>query len=159
MNVRIVAPVLQALLGIVFVAALACQTLVLPPLSRAVAGEFTDLAHMRVPILGLAILGLLCVEVAIVCLVRLLALVRSETVFSLAALRWVDVMIGAFAAGALVCVATLVYQHWTVAGPFLWTLALVCGVLGGLGLALLTWTMRTLLVQATALRTEMEAVI
>ena len=57
------------------------------------------------------------------------------------------------------CLATIVYQSQTVAGPPLWMLALFGGVLTGVALALLTWTLRALLVQAITLRTDMEMVI
>lgn len=57
------------------------------------------------------------------------------------------------------CLATIVYQSLTVAGPPVWMLLLLFAVLGGIGMALLMGVMRTLLAQATTLRTEMDAVI
>ena len=57
------------------------------------------------------------------------------------------------------CLATIVYQSQTVGGPPLWMLALWGGVMTGVALALLTWTMRALLAQAITLGTDMEMVI
>lgn len=74
-------------------------------------------------------------------------------------MRWVDGIVGAFLAASLVCLATIVYQFFTVNGPPLWILLLLLGVVAGIGMALLMVVMRTLLVQATTLRTEMDAVI
>ena len=114
---------------------------------------------MRWPILTLAILGLVCVQVAIVCTLRLLGFTQDGRVFTPAAFRWVDGLIASFIGAAAVCLATIVYQSQTVAGPPLWMLALWGGVLTGVALALLTWTMRALLAQAITLRTDMEMVI
>ena len=107
----------------------------------------------------LAIAGLVCVQVGIVCTVRLLGFTRRGEVFSPTALRWVDGIIGAFLAASAVCLATLAYQAFTVGGPPLWTLLLLLGAATGISMALLMSVMRTLLVQATMLRLEMDAVI
>lgn len=69
---------------------------------------------MRWPILTLAILGLLCLQVALVCSARLLSFVRREAVFTSSALPWVNGIIAAFLAGGVVCLATLGYQGLTV---------------------------------------------
>lgn len=53
----------------------------------------------------------------------------------------------------------VVYQAVTVPGPPLWILLLLFGALGGIAMALLMGVMRTLLAQATTLRSEMDAVI
>ena len=151
--------VLRLLLAGAIVVILAAQVLYLPWLSGVMAEQLPGEAYMRWPILSLAILGLACVQVAIVCTLRLLGFVRDGRVFTPAAFRWVDGLIGSFVAGGMVCVATIVYQSQTVAGPPPWMFLLLCGVMTGAGLALLTWTMRALLVQATTLHDDMEMVI
>lgn len=138
---------------------LVVQTVYLPWLSGDVARQLPAEAHMRWPILTLAILGLLCVQVVIVCTARLLTFTRTDRVFSADALRWVNGIIGGFLGGSVVCLATLVYQSFTVAGPPLWSLLLVCGILAGIGLALLMVVMRLLLVRATSFKDELDAVI
>src|SRR5690554_6913552 len=138
---------------------LVVQTVYLPWLSGDVARQLPAEAHMRWPILTLAILGLLCVQVVIVCTARLLTFTRTDRVFSADALRWVNGIIGGFLGGSVVCLATLVYQSFTVAGPPLWSLLLVCGILAGIGLALLMVVMRVLLVRATSFKNELDVVI
>ena len=54
------------------------------------------------PLRVVTILGLVSVQVAVVCVWRLVAMVRRGTVFSHAAFRYVDGVIGAIVAAALV---------------------------------------------------------
>ncbi|SDL07777.1 DUF2975 domain-containing protein [Tessaracoccus oleiagri] len=134
------------------------QVLYLPWYSGMIARELPAEAYMRWPILTLAILGLLCVQVVLVCTQQLLSFVPLNEVFQPGALGWVDGIIAAFLAGSFVCLATLVYQAFTVSGPPLWSLALLAGVMCGVGLALLVWVMRTFLVQAIEMRAESDVV-
>lgn len=159
MTTRLTVNLLRGLLAAALLLILALQLIGLPWLSGVVAADLPAEAHMRWPVLILAIAGLVCVQVGIVCTVRLLGFTRRGEVFSSAALRWVDGIIGAFLAASVVCLATLAYQACTVGGPPLWTLLLLLGVATGIGMALLMSVMRTLLVQATTLRLDMDAVI
>lgn len=159
MSSRLSTAVLRILLLSALALCLVLQLVVLPWLSGVVAADLPAEAHMRWPILTLAILGLACVELGIVCTLRLLAITRRGEVFAPDSLRWVDGLLGAFLAAGGVCATTLVYQSFTVAGPPAWTLLLLLGVLGGIGMALLMGVMRSLLVRATALRQEMATVI
>ncbi len=156
---RIVVDVLRVLLAGFMLAILFLQAIGLPWLSGVLAQDLPAEAYMRWPILALSIAGLGCVQVGLFSTFRLLGFTRRGDVFSRHALRWVHCIIGASLAGSLVCVATLVYQSFTVGGPPPWTLLLLCGVLAGVGIALLLTVMRTLLMQATTLRRDMEAVI
>src|SRR5690625_3588066 len=142
MGNRVVIEVLRVMLGGALLLILLAQAVLLPWLSGDVARELPAEAYMRWPILTLAILGLLCVQIVIVCTERLLTFTRTDRVFSPDALRWVNGIIGGFLGGSVVCLATLVYQSFTVAGPPLWGLLLICGVLAGIGLALLMVVMR-----------------
>ena len=151
--------VLRVMLGGALLLILLAQAVLLPWLSGDVARELPAEAYMRWPILTLAILGLLCVQIVIVCTERLLTFTRTDRVFSPDALRWVNGIIGGFLGGSVVCLATLVYQSFTVAGPPLWGLLLICGVLAGIGLALLMVVMRVLLVRATSFKNELDVVI
>lgn len=159
MQNRIVIDVLRALLAVSLLVILFLQVIGLPWLSGAMAEDLPGEAYMRWPILALAIFGLGCVQVGVVCTIRLLGFTRQGDVFSPRALRSVDGLVIASLAGSLVCLVTIVYQSFTVAGPPVWMLLLLIGVLAGIGLALLMLVMRTLLVQATSLRSEMAAVI
>src|SRR5262245_19625669 len=60
------------------------------------------------PLRVLTILGMVSVQVALVCVWRLVTMVRRVTVFSHAAFRYVYVMIGAIVAAALVWFAVTV---------------------------------------------------
>ncbi len=155
MKSRFAVDVLRMMLIGSLVVILFLQLIGLPWLSGVLAEDLPGEAYMRWPILALAIIGLGCVQVGIVCTFRLLGFRRRGEVFSPRALRWVDGIITAF----LVCLATIIYQSSTEAGPPGWMLLLLFGVLAGIGMALLMVVMRTLLVQATTLRTEMDTVI
>ena len=159
MNHRVIIDGLRILLVAAVLAIASIQLIFLPWLSGEVARDLPAEAFMRWPILGLSIAGLACVQVGLVSMFRLLGLTKAGDVFSSRALRWVDAIIGAALAASLVCAATIVYQSFTVGGPPVWMLLLWCGVLAGIGIALLMVVMRGLLVQATTLRYDMEAVI
>ena len=98
----------------------------------------------------ITILGMVSVQVALVCVWRLVTMVRRGTVFSPAAFRYVDVMIGAIVAAALVWFAvTAVNAPGQRADPG------VTVIMGGagvaiLGVALLVLVLRMLLAQAVA---------
>lgn len=156
---RLAVDLLRVLLMGTVLVILFLQVIGLPWLSGVMAADLPHEAFMRWPILALAVIGLGCVQVGIVCTLRLLGFTRRGEVFSAPALRWVDGIIGAFLAASLVCLATIIYQSVTIAGPPLWMFLLLAGVVVGVGMALLMGVMRTLLVQATTLRTEMAAVI
>lgn len=159
MDSRRLVAVLRAILLAAVLIILLVQVLLLPQLSGEVANDLPGEAYMRWPILTLAVLGLICVQAALLCTERLLSFVRRQAVFTPGALPWVNGILTAFLAGGLVCLATLVYQQFTVSGPPLWSFMLVAGVVGGTGLAMLMWVMRTLLEQAIDMRSEIDVVI
>lgn len=156
---RVVVNVLRFLLGALFLLVLFAQAFFLPWASGDYASWYPEVADMRWPILRLSIAGLVCVQVVIVCTMLLLGLTLDGDVFSRPALRWVDTIIGSFLAGSLVCLLTVSYFSSSANGPPFLIFMLLLGLVGGVGMALLVWVMRTLLVHATTLRREMEAVI
>lgn len=98
----------------------------------------------------ITILGLVSIQVIIVCVWRLLTMARRGTVFSHAALRYVDVMIGAIVAAALVWFAvTILNAPEQRADPGVTVIMAGIGV-AILGVALLVLVLRTLLTQAVA---------
>lgn len=96
------------------------------------------------------ILGMVSVQVALVCVWRLVTMVRRGTVFSHAAFRYVDIVIGAIVAASLVWFAvTIINAPGQREDPG------VTVIMGGIGLAilgvaLLVLVLRTLLAQAVA---------
>lgn len=114
----------------------------------------------------ITILGLVTVQVIIVCLWKLVTMVRGGTVFSHAAFRYVDIVIGAIVAAALVwftVTATNAPDQSDDPG--------VTVIMGGIGLAILGVALIVLLlrmllaqavardVEATQLEAELDEVI
>jgi Protein of unknown function (DUF2975) len=114
----------------------------------------------------LTILGMVSVQVALVCVWRLVAMVRRGTVFSYAAFRFVDVVIGAIVSAALVWfVVTAVNAPGQRDDP---GVTVIMGGIGVaiLGVALIVLVLRMLLAQAVArdveaaqLRAELDEVV
>ena len=96
------------------------------------------------------ILGMVSAQVALVCVWRLVTMVRRGTVFSHAAFRYVDVMIGAIVAAALVWFAvTIVNAPGQRDDPGVTVIMAGIGV-AILGVALIVLVLRMLLAQAVA---------
>lgn len=147
---------LQVVVALCILGALVVQGVLLPivwfdgdPVLRA-PGRIT------VVLVGLWVLTL---QVVGVCIIRLLTLVRHETVFSRDAFRWVDAMIGAFATGSVLMLAVaFVLAPGEEVPPGI--VGLICGLsLVIAGVALLVVVMRALLAQAVTLRSELDGVI
>jgi hypothetical protein len=107
-------------------------------------------AAVRVPVVLIVLLGIVTTQVTMVCVWRLLTMVRRGTVFSHAAFRYVDIVIGAVAAASLLTFAlgaTLAPGETVAPG-----IVLLIGGAGVMiaGVALLVLVMRTLLAQAVA---------
>jgi len=100
------------------------------------------------------ILGMVTVQVALVCVWRLVTMVRCGTVFSHAAFRYVDIVIGAIVAAALVW-----FTVTAINAPGQRNDPGVTLIMGGIGLAilgvaLLVLVLRMLLAQAVAREVE-----
>ncbi|MFF8419291.1 DUF2975 domain-containing protein [Streptomyces sp. NPDC015680] len=118
------------------------------------------------PLRVITILGIGAAQVALVCVWRLVTMVRHGTVFSHAAFRYVDVIIGAIVAAALVWFAvTALNAPGQRDDP---GVTLIMGGTGVaiLGVALIVLVLRMLLaqavardVEATQLQTELDEVI
>ena len=122
--------------------------------------------RVRVPFVVIVVLFVLALQVCGVCVWRLLTMVRRGSVFSDAAFRWVDVVIGAVTAAALLTFAlAVVLAPGEEVPPGV--VGLLCGaalVIGGVALVVLV--MRMLLAQAVdrdaearRLRSELDEVI
>ena len=155
--------VLVALLG----GSLFVQTVMVALLSRDLAEDFDpEIANLRIPILTIVVLGILACQVVLVCVWRLVTMVRRGTVFSHASFRYVDVVIGAIVAAALVVFALgFVLAPGEAVAP---GIVLIIGGVGlaVLGVALVVVVLRMLLaqavardVEATKLQAELEEVI
>ncbi|MFD4718932.1 DUF2975 domain-containing protein [Streptomyces sp. NPDC058431] len=102
------------------------------------------------PLRVITILGMVSVQVALVCVWRLVTMVRRGTVFSPAAFRYVDVVIGAIVAAALAWFAvTALNAPGQREDP---GVTVIMGGIGVaiLGVALIVLVLRMLLAQAVA---------
>ncbi len=111
-------------------------------------------AAVRVPLVAIVVLGIGALQVIAVCIWKLLTMVRRGTVFSPAAFRYVDLVIGALATGAcLVFSIAVVLAPGDDVAPGL--VGLICGLsLVAGGVALVVLVQRMLLRQAVDLATE-----
>lgn len=150
---------LRVVLGIGLVIALALQVVVLPWMSGWMAQDFPEAAPMRWPILTLSILGLLCVEIVLIAIWRLLDAIQETRIFDPQSFGWVDAIVRALATAAALSLICLAYLLATALGPISVPALALFATLVAVGMLLLMLVMRALLRQATALQTEMDAVI
>ncbi|SFW69845.1 DUF2975 domain-containing protein [Amycolatopsis australiensis] len=149
---------LRVFLVVLFGILVVFQTLSLPGGIAYLAQQNPHDANLRWPLTAIAVFLVLCVEVVLVATWKLLTLVKKDRIFTSASLKWVDVIVWAIAAAWLVFAGMLVFVGFNADDPgmpmllFLVTVAIT--VLG-----LLMVVMRALLRQATALRSDLEAVI
>lgn len=141
---------LRAVLAFVLAGSLFVQAVMVPLLSTDLEESEAGLAEVRIPLIVIVLLGIVAVQVALVCVWRLLSMVRRGTVFSRGAFRYVDVIMGAVAAAALLTFgfgATLAPGEAVAPGVVL--------LIGGAGMliacaALIVLVLRVLLAQAVA---------
>ncbi|MFD0888483.1 DUF2975 domain-containing protein [Streptosporangium algeriense] len=154
--------VLVALLG----GSLFTQTVMVPLLASDMEGLRADMAYLRAPFLTIVVLGIVAAQVVLVCVWRLVTMVRRGTVFSHTAFRYVDVVIGAVVAAALLVFALAVLLAPGDPVPP-GVVLLICGAaVAVLGVALVVLVLRMLLaqaiardVEATRMRAELDEVI
>jgi hypothetical protein len=132
------------------VGSLFVQTVMVPLLAIDMRGADPEVLALRTPLVVLIVLGIVTVQVVMVCVWRLLTMVRRGTVFSHGAFRYVDVVIGAVAVASL-----LLFGLGVLLAPGEAVAPGVVLLIGGAavlvaGIALVVLVMRTLLAQAVA---------
>ncbi|GAB3648106.1 DUF2975 domain-containing protein [Glycomyces tarimensis] len=155
---------LRIVLAVGLAGTLWVQAMLIPLLIVDIAeagGPYT----LRVMIAAVLELGVVTIQVTAVCVWRLLTMVRRGTVFSHAAFRYVDIIIGAFAAAAVLTFAFAVILAPTPVAPGLVLLICVAALMAA-GIALIVLVLRMLLTQAVArdaearhLKSELDEVI
>ncbi|MDT9682885.1 DUF2975 domain-containing protein [Streptomyces sp. TRM76323] len=157
---------LRAVLVALLAGSLFVQSVMVPLLAVDLEEVGGDLGHLRVPIVVIVLLGIVAAQVVLVCVWRLVTMVRRGTVFSHAAFRYVHIVIGAMVAAAL-----LVFALGVVLAPGEAVAPGVVLLVGGvgvavLGVALVVLVLRMLLAQAVArdaeaarMQAELEEVI
>ena len=73
--------VLRIVLALVLAGSLFVQAVMVPLLAADLDGLNPDYAYLRTPLLVIAVLGILTIQVVLVCVWRLLTMVRRGTVF------------------------------------------------------------------------------
>ena len=154
---RIAVVALRIVLVLLFAGLLLLQTFSLPGQLAFEVEQNPEFANERWPLLLVLDAGLVCVQVVIVATWRLLTLVTEDRIFDERAFVWVDAIVCAVGVAWLLLVGLFFYAVG-FGDPGLPILIIVMG-LGTAVLGLLMVVMRALLRQATALRTDMEAVI
>jgi hypothetical protein len=148
---------LRAVIAVALAGSLLVQGVIAPLLWQDLEAARAD---VRIPLVVIVILGVLTMQVTAVCIWRLLTMVRRGTVFSLAAFRYVDTVIGAIAAASVLTLGIAVvaaHSNRTTPGdevaPGL--VAMICGAsLVIAGVALIVLVLRMLLAQAVALDSQ-----
>ena len=142
---------LRIVLAMVLAGSLFVQAVMVPLLATDLNEDFgPDVAAVGVPLIVITVLGIVTIQVTVICVWRLVTMVRRGTVFSHAAFRYVDIVIGA---AAVACLLTLGLGVTLAPGE-----AVAPGVvllIGGAavlvaGTALIVLVLRLLLVQAVA---------
>jgi hypothetical protein len=140
---------LRVVLAGVLAGSLFVQVVMVPLLAIDMRDISPEFSYLRGPFLAIIVLGIVTIQISLVCVWRLLTMVRRGTVFSHAAFRYVDVVIGAIAAASLLTFALAVLLAPTDVAPGI--VLLVCGAsLLVAGVALIVLVLRMLLAQAVA---------
>ncbi len=149
---------LRVFLIVMFAVLVFLQTVSLPGQFRYMAEEHPEHADLRWPLTAATVFLVVCVQVVIVAIWKLLTRVEHDRIFSQESMTWVDAIVWAIAAAwtVLVGIDVLVAFHADDPGGPIVVFLLTVGVTV---VGLLMIVMRALLRQATALRTDLEAVI
>ena len=149
----------KAVVIVILLISLVGQIVVIPVLAAETVAQFPEAEYLRVPgILGCVAI-VLCVQVAMVCIWRLLSMVATSRVFHASAFAMVSVMIGCGAAATILFfVAFVVLSAANVMNQGL-IILLGAGFVGGLGFSMLLVVMRGLLRKATQLEQDMAEVV
>ncbi|WP_111765781.1 DUF2975 domain-containing protein [Nakamurella deserti] len=149
---------LKVFLAVLFAVLVLFQVMSLPGQFRSMAEQSPEDAWLRWPLTAITVFWVLCIQVVVVCVWKLLTRVRDDRIFTEESLVWVDVIVWAIGAGWIVLVGVLGLVGFNADDPGL-PLLLFLLTVGVTVVGLLMLVMRALLRQATALRTDMEAVI
>lgn len=157
---------LRIVLSMALAGSLFVQAVMVPLLFVDLTEEGGDLEAVRAPIVVIVLVGIMTTQVVMVCLWRLLTMVRHGIVFTRGAFRWVDVISGAVGLASVLTFALgcVLAPGEAVAPGIVLLVGGVAVVLAGIALVIVV--MRALLAQAVArdaearhLQTELDEVI
>lgn len=146
---------LRIAIALSLVGSLAIQVLILPTVWRDLSDAPTG---WRVASVTIVALWLVCLQVVAICIWRLVSMAADDAVFSARAFRFVDVVIGAISAAAILTAgfATLLVPGQVAPGAvgIIYGAALATG-----GVALVVVVMKSLLRKAIEMRSELDEVV
>ena len=136
------------------------QAVIIPVMASDLAREFPEVAFLQVPYTLVAVLIILCIEIAFVAVWRLLTMVAQEQIFAERAIPWVNTIVWAALVSTVLSVGCCMHLLFLInaGGPGV-LLLMVAALIGGLAFSLIMVVMRGLLVTATRMRSELDEVI
>jgi hypothetical protein len=155
---------LRVLLVVLFAGLFGLQVFSLPGMFAYRAGQQPELGALPWALLAFSVVELLCLQVVIVCIWRLLRLVQADRIFTPKAFRWVDGIVAAMATGwVLVCILfaaaiATIFVTPELRDPGTPILLSAIALVGGV-VVLTVVVLRSLLHQAAALRADLDEVI
>ncbi|MGW8483266.1 DUF2975 domain-containing protein [Microbacterium sp. NPDC055903] len=150
---------LKALIAVMIALLVVAQIAMVPGVAAVTADNNPDLAFLRVPGIIGAVLFLVLVQIVLVCIWRLLSLVREDEIFSPRAFRYVDIIMGTLiAAAVLIAGALIVIYSARAVNPGILLLGIL-GIVVGAALALLVAVLRGLLRKALQLEQDLSEVV
>lgn len=157
-NNRLILVVLQVLLGCALLLLAVFAAMSLPGSLQHLAAESGEIARLRWPLLFVGEVATICLAMVVIATWILLRRVAHDEVFSQSSLRWVNVIL--YSLGAAWLIVTILLGAATIRdGEPGNAMAALLIVVPGAVLILLLVVMRSLLIQATDLRTDLEGVI
>ena len=155
---RVVVLLLRLFLAALFAVLVLMQVMSLPGQFAHMAQESPESAYLRWPLTIVSIFWVLCIQVVVIATWKLLTMVNRNAIFTRASLVWVDTITWSIVAAWVVLVGVFLYVGFGADDPGLPLLLFLLVVIVAVA-ALLMVIMRTLLRQATELRSDMDAVI
>lgn len=157
-SLRLLVPALKAVLVVVLLLTLLLQVMSIPGQFAHMAEQEPELAYLRWPLTAWGIVVLLCAQVVVVSIWRLLTLVGDGRIFSEESFRWVDAVLAAMLVAWLLLGGLSLFLVVRSDDPGN-AVALLAVDLAATVVLLLMVVMRALLRQATELRADLETVI
>ncbi|WP_160150895.1 DUF2975 domain-containing protein [Microbacterium timonense] len=151
--------VLKALIAVLIALLVVCQLAVLPGMAASLAGMYPHLAYLQVPGVVIGVIFTVCAQVVLVCVWRLLTLVRADSIFTPRAFPWVDVSLAAVVIATVLVVTTLALLATAPATSPSVLLLCLLGIVVGAGMSLLLVVLRGLLRKASQLEHDLSEVV
>lgn len=150
---------LKTLIAVLLALLLFCQIFVVPAVAAQSAIRYHEIAYFEIPGIFVGVAFLVCVQIVLVCVWRLLSLVREDGIFSENAYPNVDVSFAAVVFATLLVLLALVALSFTGFLTASITLLLILGVVVGGGLSLLILVLRALVRKASRLEHDLSEVV